>query len=394
MISISKKQARQFLLLKQGLLGGNKYSGIAGVLEYIRSVNCIQFDPVDICGRNVDILLLSRITNYSKDMLEELIYFDRKLVDYFDKNLSIFPTEDLPALYNLRVAGGYADAYDKRGGDAVKQIEPIIREHIREKGYVSAAEIDIDETIEWHWGIMTSLQRAALESMYFRGELIIHHKTGTNKSYAFTKDHIPAEILNSKLPYQTAEERIAWFIKRRIGSVGFLHNTSSDAWLGTSLKARERNMAFTSLLENKEISEVSVEGLNLPIYIRTEDMFLLEEVLKEKEYETRTELLAPLDNMLWDRKLIHALFDFYYRWEIYTPKEKRVYGAYVLPILSNEQLIGRVETIRNSKEKTLQVKNIWYEEGVKITKELNRSMEECFMKLAVLNGCEKFEYLS
>lgn len=45
-IYFTKKQARQFLLLKHGLLGDYKFVGKEGILSFIRQAGCIQFDPL------------------------------------------------------------------------------------------------------------------------------------------------------------------------------------------------------------------------------------------------------------------------------------------------------------------------------------------------------------
>ena len=393
MINITTRQARQFLLSKHGLLGEHRFIGKQGVMDFIHQVSSIQYDPVDVCGRSADITLNSRVKGYTKDMLAELLYKDRRLVDYFDKNLSIFPVEDLPIFLDSRLSGGYAEAYDKRGGDAVKQIEPLIRQLIKEHGHITAAEVAIDETIEWHWGIMASLPRAALESMYFRGELIIHHKTGANKSYAFTRDHIPEEILNTKPLYSNEVERLAWLVRRRIGAVGLLWNRASDAWLGLRLKSPERTAAFEFLMSEGAISEVKVEGQRDTFYLCTEDMPTLEAARQGLVFAPRTELIAPLDNMMWDRKLISALFGFNYTWEIYTPEAKRKYGAYVLPILQGERFIGRVEVVCNRKMKTLLVKNVWYEDGVKPTKRSLQSLDKCFVRFTKFNGVREYQLI-
>jgi len=387
MISLTNRQARQFILLKQGLTGEYKFIGKQGVLDFIRQAGCIQFDPVDVCGRNSEIVLNSRIGNYNKNMLDELLYKDRLLIDYFDKNLSIFPVEDAPAFYGRKLSGGYAEAFDERGGDAVKQMEPVIRRLIEERGHISAKEVDVDETIVWHWGVITSLPRAALESMYFRGELIVHHKTGTNKSYAFSKDYIPSDILDAAPPFNTEEERLAWHVRRRIGAVGMLWNRPSDAWLGLSLKADQRRCAFEKLLSDDSISGVAVEGINDTLYYLTEDKPLIEAVLKNPQPQPRCELIAPLDSFIWDRKLIKALFGFEYIWEIYTPAIKRKYGAYVLPVLSGENLIGRTEVVNDRKSKALIVKNIWYEDGIKLAKTQKAELEKCFWRFAEFNDC-------
>ena len=308
MITLTNCQVRQFLLLKHGLLGKHKFIDKQGVLDFVRQAGCVQFDPVDVCGRSADITLNSRVKGYTKEMLDELLYTDRRLIDYFDKNLSIFTVEDLPVFLFKKTSGGYAQMYDNRSGDAVKRIIPLIHQLIKKRGHISAAEVDIDETIEWHWGIMTSLPRAALESMYFSGELIIHHKTGTNKSYAPIKDHISADILNAPLPFDTEEERLAWHIKRRIGAVGLLWNRASDAWLGLNIKSAQRSAAFKKLLEDGLILEVTVDGLKDLLYICEDDRDILELVLAEEEFTPRCELIAPLDSLMWDRKLIKALF--------------------------------------------------------------------------------------
>ena len=391
MITLTNRQVRQFMLLKQGLLGEYKFTGKQGVLDFIRQAGCVQFDPVDVCGRSADIVLHSRVKGYKKEMLDELLYKDRRLNDHFDKNLSIFAVEDIPAIFYKQPCGSYAEAYDRRGGEAVRQITPLIRQLISERGHVSAADVAVGESIEWHWGVMTSLPRAALESMYFRGELIIHHKVGTNKSYALMKDHIPSEILNAKPPFDSEKERFAWHVKRRIGAVGILRNSGSDAWLGLNFKAPEREKAFNKLLDDGMIIEVSVEGLKDPLYIRADDMFILETVLSGVEFQPRCELIAPLDSLIWDRKLIKALFGFEYTWEIYTPADKRKFGAYVLPILYGDRFIGRIEAVCDRKSKTLIVKNIWYEDNVELTAPILAAVDRCMKRFAKFNGCGKVQ---
>jgi uncharacterized protein YcaQ len=320
-------------------------------------------------------------------MLDELLYADRRLIDYFDKNLSIFSVEDFPMLFRNKQGVGYAEASDGRDGEAVQRIMPLIRQLIKERGHISAAEIDVDETILWHWGTLSSLPRAALESMYFRGELIIHHKTGTNKSYALMKDHISTELLTAAPSFNTEIERLAWHVKRRIGAVGMLWSKASAAWLGLSVKAPERAAAFGKLLDDGVIFEAVIEGLKDPLYILEEDRAALKSVSLEREFQPRAELIAPLDSLMWDRKLIKALFGFEYTWEIYTPAHKRKYGAYVLPLLYGERLIGRVETVCERKTRTLIIKNIWYEGDVKRTKKLLSAVALCLNRFAKFNGC-------
>ena len=91
---LTKSEARKFMLLKQGLSGEYRFIGKSGVLDFIRQAGCIQFDPIDVCGKNAELVLQSRVKGFTKDMPYELLYNDRKLLDYFDKNLSIIPVEN------------------------------------------------------------------------------------------------------------------------------------------------------------------------------------------------------------------------------------------------------------------------------------------------------------
>jgi uncharacterized protein YcaQ len=205
------------------------------------------------------------------------------------------------------------------------------------------------------------------------------------------KDYIPSEILNAGPPFTTEEERFAWHVKRRIGAVGLLWNRTSDAWLGLGMKPAERAAAFGKLLDDGIIFGVTVEGMKEPLYILTDDAAVLDTVLSANRFTPRCELIAPLDSFIWDRKLIKALFEFEYTWEIYTPVFKRKYGAYVLPLLYGEQFIGRVEVVCDRKTKTLIVKNIWYEDTVKQTKNFLSAFKRCLKRFAQFNGCDNIQ---
>ena len=102
MEKISKEDARNFLINYQGLNGTEKRKGPEGVLDYFNKVRCVQFDPLDVVGRNADLVLQSRITNYRSEVLKDLLYKDRSLYDAADKMISIIPTQDYPAMERIR----------------------------------------------------------------------------------------------------------------------------------------------------------------------------------------------------------------------------------------------------------------------------------------------------
>lgn len=389
MIQLTIRQARQFLLLKHGLLDAYKFSEKQGVMDYVRQVGCIQFDPIDVCGKNAELVLQSRVTGFKKKMLSELLYEERQLFDYPDKNLSILPVGDWPYFERYRKAA-------KQHAKEFLEMEELtvqVRNHIRNIGEVCSNDLQLNGDFSWqsviHWSGGNNVSRSVLEQMYSTGELIIHHKKGTRKYYDLADKHIQQSVLEAPEPLVDDMEHLKWRVLRRIGAVGLLWNRASDAWLNIwGLKAAQRHQIFWELVEDGHIVAVKVEQVKDPLYCLADDEPLIEYILEKKTYKKRCELIAPLDNIIWDRRLINILFNFDYTWEIYTPLSKRKYGHYVLPILFGEHFIGRVEAIVEKKTKTLIVKNIWYEEDVKQTNELRTNLNSCFKRFAVFNECE------
>lgn len=392
---LTLKQARRFLLLKHGLLGPQKFVGKQGAYQFVRQTGCIQFDPVDVCGKNAELTLQSRVKGFTKQTLYALLYEDRKLVDYPDKNLSIIPTEDWPYFARYREA---ARQNGRRFAD-LERLETFAREYIEKSGPVSSETLPVEGRIHWHsaihwsgnWGGETNAARSALEQLYSAGELIIHHKEGARKFYDLASRHLDGALLSTPDPLPDEEAHRKWRVLRRIGAVGLLWNRPSDAWLNIwGMKAEERKAAFQALLEENALLTVQVSGIKESLFCHAEDCELLTEACSEKRFTKRCELLAPLDPLLWDRRLIEALFGFSYKWEIYTPAEQRKYGYYTLPILYGERFVGRAEIVCERKERVLIVKNVWPE--IKISASFADAFRSCVARFAKFNACENIRW--
>lgn len=63
---------------------------------------------------------------------------------------------------------------------------------------------------------------------------------------------------------------------------------------------------------------------------------------------------------------------------------ERKFGYYVLPILYGENFIGRIEPVFDRKAKKLEVKNLWYEQGIEETKEIKESIEETLNRIKAI----------
>jgi uncharacterized protein YcaQ len=396
MLSITRSQARIFILSKQGLLGKHRFIGKDGAYQYVRSAGCIQYDPVDVCGKNAELTLQSRVKGFKKKALADLLYQDRLLVDYSDKELAIWPREDWPYF------AGYRQRSREHGQSflGIPELEEEAIDYIRKHGPVSSDTLPIEGTIFWHssmhwsgnWEKESQAARSVLEQLYTDGVLLIHHKSGSRKYYDLAENYFDPVLLEADSPCPDEESFRRWRILRRIGAVGLLWNRRSDAWLGIHMTTDQRNAAFSVLEEAGDILPVQVEGIHSPLYMLKSDMTLMDMVLQgNADLKPRLEFLAPLDPMLWDRKLIEALWDYQYSWEIYTPAAKRKYGYYVLPILYGQDLIGRLEASADRKTKTLTIKNIWFEPKVRISKKIQRALESSIARFARFNECDRIE---
>ncbi len=387
-MKLTKPEARRFLLRHQCLYPPRRLAGKHEIMAYVRRVGSVQFDPLDQVGCNPHLVLQSRVKGFRPKMLDELLYRERLLVDGFDKNLCIWPVEDWPCfLRNRRDAFQWFDP-DQPG---FAEAEAHVRAVIAEKGALCSADFEAREKVNWPWG-PTNAVRAALESMYFQGGLVIHHKVGTRKYYDLAERHISQEILAASDPHPDEAEYLRWRVLRRVGSVGLLRDRAGDAWLGISgLKSVDRAEAFAALTASRELETCEVEGMDFAFYIRRQDLPALE---PEDCGAPQMAFIAPLDNLIWDRRLIRDLFGFEYTWEVYAPKEKRKYGYYVLPVLYGDRFVARVEPKFNKKTKTLELLNWWWEDGVKPNADMKKAFRQCVKEFMAYLGAKDVVYSS
>lgn len=387
--SLTREQARRFLFDYHGLSHEFDSAGKKGILEYVRRVGCIQFDPLNVVGTNPELVLQSRITDFDRRMLWELLYEERSLVDYWDKNMAIFPMEDWPYFERHRQKH---EAWFKKNPAAAT----AVLEEIRERGPLSSADLNYDEKIDWAWG-PTRLARAALEGSYFAGRLAVQRKVSGRKYYDLAERIVPESLYGLPDPFDSDEAYYEWYLLRRIGSAGLLWNRPSDALLMTGMKAAPRIAAFAALLERGEILAADVEGIGHPLYLRAGDAALLEASLAagplaaagEKRAAGRPMracVLAPLDNLLWDRRLILELYGFDYRWEVYKPAAERKYGYYVLPVAADGHFVARFEPEKQRGRQPLVIKQWWWEEGEGSDPAVRDSVERALHRFAASLG--------
>lgn len=385
-IQIEKKTARQFLLAAQGLLPPREKEGKNGVLQVIRDLNSIQYDPVNIVGRNPDLVLQSRVKDYKPRMLDELLYKVRMLIDGWDKMASIFPVEDWPYFSHHR-----AKMREQHGtpDGVVMRVAPDVLQRIRSEGPQSSLEFKDYPKEDWSWG-PTRASRAALEGLYAMGVLGIDHRENHRRYFDLIARLLPGDVLQAPDPNQTLESYQSWHIKRRIGSVKLAHAHAGEHWGGIlKVKSRKRRKILQDLVEEGEVHALAIAGIPRHVFfILDQDLPLLEAIPEHVKECSGAAFIAPLDNLIWNRKLVRLVFGFDYAWEVYKPKVKREYGYYVLPVLAGDRLVARVEPVLEKKSGRLKVRGWWWEEGIPHLGQMENAIKICIREFMAYIGAE------
>jgi len=366
-----------FLLQKQMLLPPHRLSGKRGIEKVFDTLRTIQYDPLNPCGRNPDLVLQSRVKNIHPGAYYPWLYEQRKGIEHYDKELCIIPIGDLKycrqwyAVNDGSRTGAFL--YEHR-----KELNQLIK-RIKDKGQISSLELQDKRKVDIWWG-PTQWGKSALDSLWRADKLVISERKNGRKYY-----HLPECVYGSRtqMPSAVTEKRFAKEqVVRRINSVGMLPlSGAGTGWLGRGSSLMIRPV-IQQLLERKKLMEIAVEGVKQHYVTDAKDRALLKKSVRVNIKKSAMIFLAPLDNLLWDRKMIKELFGFEYIWEVYTPRHKRKHGYYVLPVLYGDKFIGRIEPVVRGKG--LIIKGLWPEKGIV----WDRVMQKAF--LVALNKFRKY----
>jgi len=304
---VTPEQARRIAVRSQ-LLDGSA----TGVLDTVRRLGFLQMDPIATVARPQELVLFSRLGPFDAAELDRLLWEDRKLFEY---DAFIYPIEDLP-LQKARMA-------KRRRGGKLKRDEWVrdflrtnarFRRHVlrelERNGPLLSRDLEHDlmpsgEGHRW-WG--DRQVRLMLEILTMRGEIGVAGRVGKQRLWDLGTRVFPE---TEKLTWREAERELA---ARRFRALGV--RFEKGEWVA-----------------HPDVSDEPVPD--------------------------RATLLSPFDRLIHDRARAEALWDFYYRLEMYVPKPKREYGYYVLPLLAGDRLVGRAEPRFDRKTGTLELLGAW-----------------------------------
>lgn len=360
---VSAAAARRFLVRRHLLAPPRSLPAErSSVMCVVDRLGSLQFDPLEVAGRNHDLTLLARIDGYRRSWTDELLYRDRVLYETYNKMLSLVPTAELP---------WYRLAWDRQRaaheGGTFDEHAPLVEEllaRIRDEGPLSSTDVRPRAAIDWYWR-PTNQVRAILEALGEAGILGIARREGNRRVYDLVERLFPADLLARRLP---EPEQVRHKLLSRFRGNGLLGATGdATLWSGTG-PATERASRLGELVDAGALVPVAVEGLRGRRYMVGGELPILDAAEAEITAgapmpQAGVAFLAPLDPLAWDRDLLSRLWGFDYRWEVYVPAARRRYGYYVLPVLHGDQLVGRIEPRIDRASGTLRVLGLWWEPG-------------------------------
>ena len=330
-------------------------------MEAVRKLEFVQEDSINICGRIHDLILWARVKNYAPSDLHAALYNSpREAFEYYFPNLCALPVEDYP--YFVRAM--QARQMGAKAWHALSDDEQIVAQkllaHLDEHGPQRTRKLDTSDghTVSG-WGTRQSVAGRVMEKLWLQGHLMVARRENFERWFDRTaRLHPPA--LQTALP--TEAEQVAHLTRKRFAARRFFR--------------RPRPADFAALSGLSAFVRVNLENDPKPWFVLAEDADALHNAQSVFDTDEKpVHLLAPLDPLVYNRERLKSVWNFDYTWEVYTPRAKRKWGYYVLPILHGSDLIGRVDPQIERKTGTLHLHSLHLEpEAQSISAEIAASL--------------------
>jgi len=364
---LDRATARRFMATRHLLLPPRSLPAEPGsVMRVVERLGSLQFDPLDVTGRNHDLVLAARVSGYQRAWTDALLYEGRHLFEAYNKGLSLLPTAELP-WYRVTWDQNLADHGPAAFRDHAALVEELL-DRIRRDGPLSSTDIEPRGAIDWYWR-PTNQVRAILEALAEAGILGLARRDGNRRVYDLVERLFEADLLANRPPER---EQRRHKLLSRYRAHGLLGRTgSAELWHGTAPAGRSANRPdnptrgelLAELIEAGTLVPVAIDGVRGDRFVLAEELDLLSGSAPRPDEPPGVAFLAPLDPFAWDREFLRSLYTFDYVWEVYVPAARRRWGYYVLPLLFGDRLVGRIEPRIDRRTGVLRVLGLWWEHG-------------------------------
>lgn len=384
---ISIEDARR-LAIHSSLLGAdhNLAGGKDGIAQAIDHLGYVQIDTISVIERAHKHTIWNRTPDFSNDLLHELLAEDRRILEYWGHAHSYLPMKDFRYTLPLkeRRANPTSDwhrRYMKAGG----YLRDMVLERIRNEGPLSSKDFKDSESWQSGWG-PSKHTSIALDLMFMEGQLMISERRNFQRYYDLAERVLP-EGIDTSMP--TPEEMGRYLVETTLRAYGLATAREIKDHVQLS-KMKELVTALDRMSETGEILPLEVEGVEDEIYYAYPKT--LEKLGALPESDSQVYILSPFDNLVIQRDRIERLFGFNYRLECYTPKDKRIYGYFVLPVLFGQQFAARLDAKNDRKKKTLIIRNLLLEPGFEDVEDFLPHLATAIREFASFNGCSQYEF--
>ncbi len=370
MTELSQAAARGLLIAAQGLHQHKQRPATEKtVRDMIRQMHVLQIDTINVVARSPYLVLWSRLGDYDPKWLENLLA-KGQLFEYWSHAACFLPIEDF-AYYRLSMmTRGSEDSGWRRWMNEHQEVMERVLNHVRENGDVRSADFERTDGKKGGWWNHKD-EKVALEALFNSGELMIRKRHNFQRIYDLRERILPDW---DEAQAATKEQIHEQFVLNTIKALG----VTKPEWIADyfRLKKADTLKALNILAEEDKLGRIEVEGWKTPGYFHFDNEPMVMAAAKGKIPQSKTTLLSPFDPIVWDRKRAQDLFNFDYLIECYTPAPKRRYGYFTLPILYNNQLIGRLDPKAHRKDGIFEVKALHLEPGVKVDDALVAAVKE------------------
>lgn len=365
---------KQLTLFNQGLAKTSRFAkGIDGTLQAIEHLGYVQIDTISVVERAHHHILWSRVPDYELSHLNSLVG-ERHIFEYWYHAASYLPMKDyryaLPAMMSVRKG---ESRYFNRGD---QHLMNEILARVRAEGKIRLRDIDKNnkKSLGNWWN--TGPGRRAFEQLYMQGDLMICERNGMEKVFDLTERCLPGNI---DLSMPTLYEYAQYLFNNTLRAHGaftwkqLVHLKKND------LKETMR-VVLKEQIDTSVVSAIKLEN-GQTLYV---DVAAIEQKVGT---DFGLKILSPFDNSLIHRDRLVSLFEFDYRIECYVPAAKRVYGYFCLPILYQDELVGRVDCKAHRSIKELEVISLHLEKTVKNKELFFFELEQELKRFAAFNQC-------
>lgn len=351
-------------------------NGKTGALKVVEHLGYIQIDTLSVVARAHHHTLWNRLPDYQEHFLHELLEKDKTIFEYWSHAASYLPICDYRFSLSQKqlFASGKSHWFEQD-----KKVNSYVLDRIKAEGALQSKDFEHKRNTPGNWYEWKPAKKA-LEQLFMEGKLMVAKRQGFQKVYDITERVLPNGIDTST---PTEQEVATHLIKRAVQANGLVQE-KEIAYLRPKLKEHIKK-ELQHLVKSGFLVELKVE--NKPeTYFSTQEQL---NGLNGPKTNNEIHFLSPFDNAIIQRKRVQNLFNFNYQIECYVPEAKRNFGYFCLPILYNNQFVGRLDPKADRKTKTFYVKQLHFEKGFKPTAEFKKVFNQKLTEFAIFNGCNE-----